>query len=119
MRTRAKLRVAIAVALHVASSLATAPIPTAQTPYEYQIERFVLYNEYQDGFWLCEHISTNSSTGGACEEEKCMNIGRGLLVSLVLVLGVSTGAAGCPLSPPHMSRHCTPARPLPHQTWQA
>ena len=44
-----------------------------------------------------------------------MNIGRGLLVSLVLVLGVSTGAAGCPLSPPHMSRHCTPARPLPHQ----
>ena len=54
MRTRAKLRVAIAVALHVASSLATAPIPTAQTPYEYQIERFVLYTEYQDGFYaLC------------------------------------------------------------------
>ena len=57
MRTRAKLRVAIAVALHVASSLATAPIPTAQTPCGYQIERFVLYTEDQDAFYaLCGHI---------------------------------------------------------------
>ena len=43
-----------------------------------------------------------------------MNIGRGLLVSLVLVLGVSTGAAGCPLSP--LTCRVTASQPGPSRT---